>query len=208
MSPEPAIAVLPMGERAVLVTHVADPAAWVLGLRALGAAVCNELVDVVPAAETVLVTCTTAAALAALRPHLDTVVPVPTEWSSAPPIIIPVRYDGADLEEVARAAGLSVGDVITIHSGAQYTAAFCGFSPGFAYLRGLPARLHLPRRPSPRTRVPAGAVAIASQYTAVYPRPSPGGWHLLGSTDLVMFDPHDDPPARLQPGTRVRFEAV
>jgi KipI family sensor histidine kinase inhibitor len=123
-------------------------------------------------------------------------------------VVIPVRYDGADLAAVAAATGLTVGEVVAAHCGATYRVAFCGFAPGFGYLTGLPERLHVPRRSTPRTRVPAGAVAIAAGYAAVYPRPSPGGWHLLGSTDLVLFDPDRQPPALLAPGNVVRFEST
>jgi KipI family sensor histidine kinase inhibitor len=191
-----------MGERALLVTELADPAGWALGLRALGA---HGVVDVVPAAETVLVTCVDRAALLALGDVLSDVVPLATGADGGGVVTIPVRYDGADLADVAAAAGLTTTEVVELHSSAAYVAAFCGFSPGFAYLRGLPAALQLPRRSTPRTVVPAGSVAIASEYAAVYPRASPGGWHLLGTTDVVMFDPSVDPPAVIQPGTRVRF---
>lgn len=191
-----------MGERALLVTELADPAGWALGLRALGA---HGVVDVVPAAETVLVTCVDRAALLALGDVLGDVVPLATRADGGGVVTIPVRYDGADLADVAAAAGLTTTEVVELHSSAAYVAAFCGFSPGFAYLRGLPAALQLPRRSTPRTVVPAGSVAIASEYAAVYPRASPGGWHLLGTTDVVMFDPSVDPPAVIQPGTRVRF---
>ena len=95
--------------------------------------------------------------------------------------------------------------MIALHSGADYTVAFCGFMPGFAYMTGLPAALHLPRRATPRERVPVGAVAIAAEYAGVYPRESPGGWHLLGRTDAVLWDDGREPPALLPPGTRVRF---
>ena len=121
-------------------------------------------------------------------------------------VTIPVHYDGDDLEAVGRATGSTIDEVIALHSGARYEVAFCGFAPGFGYLRGLPAELHLPRRDTPRTRVPGGSVAIASEYSAVYPRASPGGWHLLGSTDLVLFDPLREPPALLSPGVVVEFE--
>ena len=191
-----------MGERALLVTELADPAGWALGLRALGA---HGVVDVVPAAETVLVTCVDRAALLALGDVLGDVVPLATRADGGGVVTIPVRYDGADLADVAAAAGLTTTEVVELHSSAAYVAAFCGFSPGFAYLRGLPAALQLPRRSTPRTVVPAGSVAIASEYATVYPRASPGGWHLLGTTDVVMFDPSMDPPAVIQPGTRVRF---
>ena len=90
-------------------------------------------------------------------------------------------YDGEDLADVAAACGMSTDEVVRRHVAGRYTCAFCGFAPGFAYLTGLDPALHLPRRPTPRTRVPAGAVAIAAEYTAVYPSPSPGGWHLLGT---------------------------
>jgi len=85
---------------------------------------------------------------------------------------------------------------------------FCGFAPGFAYLRGLPPQLHLPRRASPRTQVPAGSVAIAAHYSAVYPNDSPGGWHLVGTTSLSVWDANQNPPALLQPGTAVRFTVI
>jgi KipI family sensor histidine kinase inhibitor len=121
-------------------------------------------------------------------------------------IIVPTAYDGADLAELAATCGLTPEEVIALHSGATYTVAFCGFVPGFSYLVGLPAALHLPRRVTPRTRVPAGSVAIAAEFTAIYPRESPGGWHLLGATDLVLWDDGREPAATLPPGTRVRFQ--
>lgn len=118
---------------------------------------------------------------------------------------IPTRYDGPDLPEVAAAAGLGVAEVVARHSAVTYEAAFTGFAPGFAYLSGLDPVLRMPRRSSPRPRVPPGSVAIADAYSAVYPRSSPGGWHLLGSTDLVIFDASREPAALIAPGTRVRF---
>lgn len=121
---------------------------------------------------------------------------------------IPVAYDGADLAEVAARCGLTPAEVVRRHTAPTYTAAFAGFAPGFVYLEGLDPLLVLPRRDDPRTRVPAGSVAIAAHHTAVYPRESPGGWHLLGRTDVAMFDAAADPPARVRPGDRVRFVAV
>jgi KipI family sensor histidine kinase inhibitor len=116
---------------------------------------------------------------------------------------LPAIYDGPDLADVAHAAGLSAADVISLHASALYTVDTLGFAPGFAYLTGLPAPLHLPRRATPRTRVPAGSIAIAAGYTAVYPFDSPGGWHLLGRVpDLRMFGPEG---ALLRLGDRVRF---
>jgi KipI family sensor histidine kinase inhibitor len=195
-----------MGPNAVLVDDVAgDPARWSLALRALDV---PGVIDVVPAARTVLVRCADASALAVAVPLLGEVIPDGSIGViGEPEVTIPVDYHGDDLASVAAAVGCSVDDVVALHSGARYEVAFCGFAPGFAYLRGLPAALHLPRRATPRTRVPAGSVAIAAEYSAVYPSPSPGGWHLLGSTRRTMFDVGRDPPALLVPGTTVRFEA-
>jgi biotin-dependent carboxylase-like uncharacterized protein len=123
-------------------------------------------------------------------------------------VTIPVRYDGADLADVAKATGLSEDEVVSVHTGPNYTVAFTGFAPGFGYLTGLDERLRLPRRDTPRTRVPAGAVAVAGEFTGVYPRPSPGGWHLLGSTTAPLWDPSREAPALLRPGMTVRFEPV
>jgi KipI family sensor histidine kinase inhibitor len=118
---------------------------------------------------------------------------------------IPVVYDGPDLAEVAGLTGLSPEAVIARHTGAEHVAAFLGFQPGFAYLTGGDEALHVPRREVPRTQVRGGTVAIAGPYSGVYPRDSPGGWRLLGSTATVMFDPAREPPALLAPGDRVRF---
>ncbi|MEV7213254.1 allophanate hydrolase subunit 1 [Kitasatospora cineracea] len=166
--------------------------------------------ELVPAARTVLV-------------HYD---PAATDWQRlraavtalplrpAPPaeaaetLLVPVRYDGPDLAEVARRTGLTPDQVVARHTAGHYRVAFCGFAPGFAYLTGLDPRLRVPRRAEPRTRVPTGAVAIADEYTGVYPRTSPGGWQLLGTTDLRLWDTTADPPTRLRPGTAVRFVAV
>ncbi|EIV90656.1 allophanate hydrolase subunit 1 [Frankia sp. QA3] len=123
-------------------------------------------------------------------------------------VIIPVRYDGPDLVDLARLTGLTPAQIIRRHMRGPHRVAFCGFAPGFAYIAGLDAGLRVPRRDSPRTRVPAGAVAIADEFTGVYPRASPGGWHLIGRTDLTVFDLTRDPPALLAPGTPVRFVAV
>jgi KipI family sensor histidine kinase inhibitor len=118
---------------------------------------------------------------------------------------VPVRYDGEDLAFVAAKAGCGVEQVISLHTSATFRVAFLGFAPGFAYLQGLPRPLHLPRRDVPRLRVPAGSVALADRYSAVYPRPSPGGWHLIGTTDLLFFDPDRRPASLLRPGMAVRF---
>jgi KipI family sensor histidine kinase inhibitor len=119
--------------------------------------------------------------------------------------VIPVTYDGPDLDEVAREAGITTAEVVRRHTAPVYTVAFSGFAPGFAYLTGVDPALMLPRRPVPRTQVPAGSVAVSGQYTSVYPRSSPGGWHLLGRTTAVMWDLARDRPALLAPGNNVRF---
>jgi KipI family sensor histidine kinase inhibitor len=118
---------------------------------------------------------------------------------------IPVRYDGPDLAEVAERTGLTVSDVIARHSDRWYEVYLIGFVPGWAYLGELDPALVLPRRSAPRTRVPAGSVGIAGAQTGVYPLATPGGWHLLGHTSVVMFDPRGEPPALLAAGDRVRF---
>ncbi|WP_377274501.1 5-oxoprolinase subunit PxpB [Peterkaempfera sp. SMS 1(5)a] len=120
-------------------------------------------------------------------------------------IEIPVRYDGPDLADVAALWGVPEEQVAVVHSAAEFRVAFCGFAPGFGYLTGLGERHHVPRRSTPRTRVPAGAVALAGPYTGVYPRSSPGGWQLIGSTDVALWNPHREPAALFAPGTRVRF---
>jgi KipI family sensor histidine kinase inhibitor len=195
-----------MGELAVLVTELdVDPAAWA---RAFRAASVDGVVEVVPAAETVLVVCADAASLAAVAESARMLRPAASVASRASVVEIPTRYDGPDLAAVADTVGMAVGAVIDAHTRATYSVAFCGFAPGFAYLVGLDHRLHLPRRSTPRTSVPAGSVAIADRYAAVYPRASPGGWHLLGSTALTLFDPDRTPPALLEPGMHVRFVAT
>ncbi len=194
-----------MGPHAVLVEDLPiDPAAWSRRLRSV---VPPGAIDVVPAAETVLIRCDSEASVAAVVRCFDDVAgpAIAADLGDPPHVVIDVVYDGLDLDEVAAATGLSVNDVVERHCGPTYEVAFCGFAPGFAYLRGLPPELHLPRRATPRARVPAGSVAIAHEYSAVYPTGSPGGWHLLGRTDRRLFDVDDDPPAVLQPGTRVEF---
>lgn len=121
---------------------------------------------------------------------------------------IPVVYDGADLDSVAELAKISREAVIEIHSSRTYDVDLLGFVPGFAYLSEVDPRLALPRRSQPRPRVPAGSVAIAAGLTGVYPFDTPGGWHLLGRTTTVMFDPRRDEPSLLRPGEKVKFEPV
>lgn len=121
---------------------------------------------------------------------------------------IPVRYDGEDLDELGRARGLDRDQIVALHTGAEFMVYMLGFMPGFAYLGGLPEALRLPRRASPRLKVPAGSVAVADSLCAVYPWDSPGGWHLIGRTPARFFDLDRSPPSLLAPGDRVRFCAV
>ncbi|MFI6871072.1 allophanate hydrolase subunit 1 [Nocardia sp. NPDC050406] len=193
--------------------------------------------DVLPAAETVLITLIAPAAaekvrrrLAELLERLDAEARVAAgarrlpgwlpERGDAPedavggngfradPLVVPVRYDGEDLPEVARRLGLTVDEVIAQHTGTVWRCAFVGFAPGFGYLESPDGRLTVPRRAQSRTAIPAGAVALAGGYSAVYPRRSPGGWQLIGSTGLRMWDVDRDPPALVRAATRVRFMRV
>ncbi len=198
--------VLPCGDRAVLV-EVADTAQALALYTSLRADPLPGTIDLVPAARTVLVTfegpgAASAAARIADR-DLDDVRAVEPRT-----IEIPVAYDGPDLGEVADLTGLEAAEVARRHRATAYEVGFVGFAPGFAYLTGLDPALHVPRRGTPRTRVPAGSVAVAGPYTAVYPAPSPGGWRLIGHTDLTVWDLAAEPPARLRPGDRVRFVEV
>lgn len=121
---------------------------------------------------------------------------------------IPVIFDGEDLPVAAGLARLTTEMLIERVLNLQLTVGFLGFQPGFAYLAGLPAELCLPRRASPRKRVSAGSVALGGGYCGIYPAPGPGGWHLIGRTDLRLFDPQANPPARFQPGDVVKFVAA
>ena len=193
--------VLPCGDRALLV-EVDDVHGAVRALRAAPPA---GVVEVVPGAVTVLVSHAPGTDVAALTRALLALQPLPMADSAVSLVTIEVVYDGADLRDVADLTGLSAEEVVARHQAASYEVAFCGFAPGFAYLRGLDPRLVVPRLDSPRTRVPAGSVAVADAWTAVYPRESPGGWRLLGRTDAVLWNLDRASPALLTPGTRVRF---
>lgn len=196
------------GETALLV-DLPDLAA----VRSLHGALTSEVpagvVDVVPAARTVLVRCAAPADVADAQAWVEDAL-LRASSDDRPPtagavVEIPVRYDGPDLDDVARWAGVSVEEVVARHSGREYEAAFGGFAPGFTYLAGVDPVIAAPRLATPRTRVPAGSVALAGELTAVYPGASPGGWRLLGRTDARMFDVDRDPPALVAPGARVRF---
>lgn len=205
--------VLPYGPSALLVeldsveqvraVHAALQAAYQAGRLA-------GVVELVPAARTVLVAVRPGSSdLHAVRAELGAVaLDRPPPAPSGPPLTVPVHYDGADLDLVASTARCTPAEVVAMHTGGEYTVAFCGFAPGFGYLTGLPAPLQQPRRDTARPSVPVGSVGIAGEFTGVYPRASPGGWRLIGHTELVMFDPSARPPSVLTPGTRVRFRAV
>lgn len=191
---------LPVGRHAVLVevrdaTEAVSLAAWVRE-RHLAA-------DVVPGAETVL--------LDGLDDHtLDRLAATLAAWEPSrgapgPLVEIPVTYDGPDLEHVAARWHCGVEDVGARHRATSFVAAFCGFAPGFAYLSGL--EVEVARLGTPRTRVPAGSVALAGRWCGVYPTASPGGWRIIGHTDAALWDPSRARPALLSPGTRVRFVA-
>jgi inhibitor of KinA len=206
----------PLGDSAVLLRvgdHIDDM------VRRRVRAVCARLeaglpsgtIEIVPAFTTVAVHYdplrTSYADIAAALMALVTDV----EEASLPPartITIPVSYGGAsgpDLEHVANHAGFSTDEVVRLHAGAEYVVHMIGFAPGFAYLGGLDARIACPRRESPRTHVPAGSVGIGGSQTGIYPIETPGGWQIIGRTDLKLFDPAREPAAVLQTGDRVRF---
>lgn len=196
---------LPVGEDALLVEVDSGEEAQALHAELLRRRAEGSLTvrEIVPAARTVL---------------LDGLAD-PVRWVSelttvgippAPPhphevIELPVRYDGPDLADVAAHWDVPEREVARIHAATEFRVAFCGFAPGFGYLTGLPPRYDVPRRATPRTTVPAGSVALAGPYTGVYPRSSPGGWQLIGTTDAVLWDHARVPAALLAPGTRVRF---
>lgn len=187
-----------------LVDEVTSPAAWADALVAMRVPGVEEIV---PAESTVVVRCTRERH-DAIGHVLDMVVPTDRSASSDAPLTIDVVYDGPDIAAVAYAAQISVDDVVRLHATGAYEVAFCGFSPGFAYLRGIDERLQVPRRDTPRTTVPAGSIGVAAGYTCVYPSASPGGWHLIGRTTATLWDVDRDPPALLRPGRAVRFKRV
>ncbi len=204
--------VLPYGSSALLVecADLAEVAALHAELlRRRDAGTLPPIADIVPAERTVLIDgLVDPAQLSRLAAALPA-WPLPAAPTGGGQTVeLAVRYTGPDLAQVAAAWNVPEPEVAAIHAEPEYRVAFCGFSPGFAYLTGLPERYHLPRRPTPRTGVPSGSVAVAGPYTGVYPRESPGGWHLIGTTDAVLWDLGRDEPALLTPGTSVRFVPV
>ncbi|WP_433854910.1 5-oxoprolinase subunit PxpB [Streptomyces kronopolitis] len=197
---------LPVGEHGLLIeldTAEEVEALHAELLRRVADGALPPLREIVPAARTVFLD-----GLADPRGLLADIA----SWHVPPPVAgdrpavrIPVRYDGPDLADVAALWDVTPEEAVRLHSATEFHVAFCGFAPGFGYLTGLPGPLHVPRRDTPRTRVPVGSVALAGPYTGVYPRSSPGGWQLIGTTDTVLWDPRREPAALLAPGTRVRF---
>jgi KipI family sensor histidine kinase inhibitor len=202
--------VLDYGDQALMLQcgSTAEVLAWADALR--GAALAG-VVDIVPAARTVLVKLSnprfqgvTRRRLRRMRVAAD--VEAPAERSAD--VVIDVVYDGPDLAEVAGHTGLTAAQVIDAHTSTMWRVGFSGFAPGFAYLVDGDARLRVPRRSEPRASVPAGSVALAGEFSAIYPRQSPGGWQLIGHTDAVLWDLDRPNPALLTQGMWVRFRAV
>lgn len=200
----PLLQLRPAGARAVLAELPGNAS-----VRKLVAAVRDEvagLEDVVAGHETVLLTWEPGRTPPAdLHQRLAAVLAASHRDPEPRTVEIAVRYDGPDLADVATACGLSPEEVVRRHQAAAYEVGFIGFSPGFAYLLGGDSQLQVPRRSSPRQRVPAGSLALAGEYTAIYPSASPGGWHLLGTADADLFDLARPEPALLTTGTRVRL---
>jgi KipI family sensor histidine kinase inhibitor len=207
-------AVLDYGDQALLLEldSTAEVLAWTDALRE---ADLLGVLDIVPASRTVLLKLAASRyrepnrqRLAKLRLDAVDVAAAVDPLDRVADVVIDVTYDGEDLDEVARLSGLTVDEVVAAHTAAPLRVGFGGFAPGFAYLIGGDPRLHVPRRAEPRTRVPVGSVALAGEFSGVYPRVSPGGWQLIGRTDAVLWDLDRDPPALLSPGMWVQFRAI
>ena len=206
--------VLPMGESALLIEVEDTPAVLQLAAAIEARRVAGrwpQIRELVPAARTVLVVTghgdhlgPLAGDLADLADSLH-VARGPRGATAGPVVEIAVRYDGPDLADVARHCGLTEAEVIAAHTGTPWRVAFSGFAPGFAYLVGGDPRLRVPRRGEPRAAVPAGSVALAGEYSGIYPRETPGGWQLLGTTEAVLWSLERQDPALLRPGATVRF---
>lgn len=200
--------VLPLTPQSFLI-ELADLDATLALFDALIADPLDGVAEVVPAARTLMVRATPGTAadavLAARIAERQRLAGDRATPSQGDPIDIPVRYDGEDLDDVARHMGLTTTEVIAAHQAAVWQVAFCGFAPGFAYMTCADPRFDVPRRPTARTRIPAGSVALAGRFSGIYPQASPGGWQLLGTTPVPMWDLTRDPPALLRPGGRARF---
>lgn len=202
------------GDHALLLEFgsTAEVLAWT---AALHEAELLGVLDIVPASRTVLLKLAgpryqapTRQRLSTLKVTAEDVAAATAPGTGAVDLYIDVVYDGPDLDDVARLTGLSADQVVAAHTGRPWRVGFGGFVPGFAYLVGGDERLTVARRADPRTRVPAGSVALAGEFSGVYPRESPGGWQLIGRTDVVMWDVERDPPELLTPGMTVQFRAV
>lgn len=199
---------MPAGDTALLVEL--DDLDEVLSLYAqLDEDLPEGVIDLVPAATTLLLTIDPRATdVERISRQVSGIIVGSHERETTGEVKIPVVYDGEDLAEVGRITGLGERGVIEAHTGSPWTVAFCGFAPGFGYMVGGDERLRVPRRDNPRTRVPAGSVAIAGEFASVYPRESPGGWQLIGRTNLEVWDIGRELPALLVPGTTVRYVEV
>lgn len=196
--------ILPLGDHALLVEL--DDLDAVLGLfRGLDATRPEGVVDLVPAARTIAVMVEPRIlSLSSARSWVERTRTVDVDPTHERLVQLEVRYDGEDLDEVARLTGRTAAELVAFHTGSTWRVAFGGFAPGFAYLV-TDRPLDVPRRRTPRTAVPPGSVGLAGAFSGVYPRSSPGGWQLIGRTDAVLWDEAADPPALLRPGTVVRF---
>jgi KipI family sensor histidine kinase inhibitor len=198
--------ILDYGDHALLLQceSTADVLAWTAALRE---ADLLGVTDIVPASRTVMVKVDGARYLPATRQRIEKlrVVADGEVVTGSVDLTIGVVYDGADLDEVGRITGLGAAGVVAAHTGAPWRVAFGGFVPGFAYLVGGDPRLAVPRRDEPRTRVPAGSVALAGEFSGVYPRETPGGWQLIGHTDETLWDIDRPSPALLTAGMAVAF---
>lgn len=206
----------PMGTNALLIDYSssANPLAKVLRAHSAAAEI-EGLVDRVPAAQTLLLRFRGPARryLGAVETALRGNNTQKQTVDKRKTVTIPVHYDGADLESLAQSLGMSPQALIDWHCERPWTAAFGGFAPGFYYMvrgsgQGWPEPLDIPRLTTPRTRVPKGSVGLAGQFAGVYPIDSPGGWQLLGHTDVEMWDLNRPNPALLEPGAEVQFEAT
>jgi KipI family sensor histidine kinase inhibitor len=204
------VRLLPCGERAILAEF--DSQTEVLGALAAWRAGLPGVVELVPAARTVLVRIDPETlGLGHLEHWLVTTARPEAALPEGVVVSVPVAYDGDDLAIVADVWGCSVEAAITRHAQLEWVCAFVGFAPGFPYLAPVDpdaAPPPVPRRATSRTLVPPGAVALAAEYCGIYPRPSPGGWQLLGRTDAMLWDAARAEPALVTPGTRVRFTRV
>jgi KipI family sensor histidine kinase inhibitor len=166
----------------------------------------NGVLDIVPAARTILLSFDPVAAeISGVEQAVRRVTPKHGERAQGDLLELPVTYDGEDLADVASLLSCDVEEVVRRHTSEEWTVAFCGFAPGFGYLTSTEGTWKVPRRSTPRTRVPAGSGALAGEFSGVYPRESPGGWQLIGRTPVPVFDLERDPAALLRPNTRVRF---